>query len=110
MSMKEKISSLKSEILKAIAQPTRLRILELLRDKELCICEIAPMINGEQSNVSKHISILEKARLVTTRKEGARVYVKANPFVFLVLDSLNEILKRVIEEEKKAIEEVELTL
>lgn len=105
--MEEKIFELKAELLKAIAQPVRLKILELLRDKELCICEIAPMINGEQSNVSKHISVLEKSKLVTTRKEGVRVFVKANPHVYQILDSLVEILRRRIEEEKRTIEALE---
>lgn len=105
--MEEKIFELKAELLKAIAQPVRLKILELLRDKELCICEIAPMINGEQSNVSKHISVLEKSKLVTTRKEGVRVFVKANPHIYQILDSLVEILRRRIEEEKRTIEALE---
>jgi len=105
--MKEKLLQFKAEILKAIAQPTRLKILELLREKELCICEIAPLINGGQSNVSKHLSVLEKSKLVASRKEGVRVYVKANPSVFPILDSLAEILRKRIEEEKKEIEELE---
>lgn len=105
--MEEKIFELKAELLKAMAQPVRLKILELLRDKELCICEIAPMINGEQSNVSKHISVLEKSKLVTTRKEGVRVFVKANPHIYQILDSLVEILRRRIEEEKRTIEALE---
>lgn len=105
--MEEKIFELKAELLKAIAQPVRLKILELLRDKELCICEIAPMINGEQSNVSKHISVLEKSKLVTTRKEGVRVFVKANPHIYKILDSLVEILRKRIEEEKRTIEALE---
>ncbi len=55
--MEEKVLELKADILKALAQPTRLKILELLRDGEKCICEIVPAINGEQSNISRHISL-----------------------------------------------------
>lgn len=70
--MGEKAIQLKSEVLKALAQPTRLKILELLRNGERCICEIVPAINGEQSNISRHISTMENSHLITTRKDGSR--------------------------------------
>jgi ArsR family transcriptional regulator len=49
--MNERILELKAEILKALAQPTRLKILELLRNGERCICEIVPAINGEPTSL-----------------------------------------------------------
>ena len=58
--MEERVLELKAEILKALAQPTRLKILELLRDGEKCICGSVPAINGEQSNISRHISLMQK--------------------------------------------------
>ncbi len=58
--MEERVLELKADILKALAQPTRLKILELLREGEKCICEIVPAINGEQSNISRHISLMQK--------------------------------------------------
>lgn len=68
--MEEKVAGLKAGVLKAMAQPTRLKILELLRDGERCICEIIPAINGEQSNISRHISVMQKSHLISTRKYG----------------------------------------
>ena len=47
MQMEERVLELKAEVLKALAQPTRLKILECLREGEKCICEIVPAINGE---------------------------------------------------------------
>ncbi len=92
--MQEKALFMKSEILKALAQPTRLRILECLRDGEKCICEIIPAINGEQSNVSRHISLMQKGGLVTTRKDGVKVIVRvADPKIFAILDQVGIILK-----------------
>jgi len=44
--MEEMAIQLKAEVLKALAQPTRLKILEMLRNGERCICEIVPAING----------------------------------------------------------------
>jgi len=102
--MEERVLELKAEILKALAQPTRLKILELLRNGERCICEIVPAINGEQSNISRHISLMQKSHLVTTRKDGVKVMVKVkDPRVFEVLDSISTILKSRMSEQSKLI-------
>jgi DNA-binding transcriptional ArsR family regulator len=101
-SMEEKVLELKADILKALAQPTRLKILELLRNGERCICEIVPAINGEQSNVSRHISLMQKSNLVATRKDGVRVMVKVkDPKLFDVLDRVSQILRSQIKEQEK---------
>jgi ArsR family transcriptional regulator len=102
--MEERVLELKAEILKALAQPTRLRILELLRNGEKCICEIVPAINGEQSNISRHISLMQKSHLVTTRKDGVKVMVKVrDPKIFDILDRVNSILKSQMNEQSRLI-------
>ncbi len=63
-----------AEILKAIAQETRLSILELLRDGERCVCEIFPAIKQEQSNVSRHLNLMRKAGILTRRKDGLKIF------------------------------------
>lgn len=104
--MDEKVLELKAEILKALAQPTRLRILECLRNGEKCICEIIPAINGEQSNISRHISLMQKSHLVTTRKDGVKVMVKVrDPKIFEILDNVSLLLKRQIVETGKLVRE-----
>jgi len=103
--MEDRILELKAEVLKALAQPTRLKILELLRNGERCICEIVPAINGEQSNISRHISLMQKSHLVTTRKEGVKVMVKVrDPKIFEILDSVSLLLKKQIQETGKLIQ------
>ena len=103
--MEERILELKADILKVLAQPTRLKILELLRNGERCICEIVPAINGEQSNISRHISLMQKSRLVTTRKDGVKVMVKIrDPKIFEILDSVSLLLKKQIQETGKLIQ------
>ena len=92
--MEERVLELKAEVLKALAQPTRLKILECLRGGERCICEIIPAVGGEQSNISRHISLMQKSRLVTTRKDGVKVMVKVtDPKIFAILDQISVILK-----------------
>ena len=99
--MEEKVLELKAEILKALAQPTRLKILDLLRNGEKCICEIVPALNGEQSNISRHISLMQKSHLVTTRKDGVKVMVKVrDPKIFEILDRVGSILKNQMKEQE----------
>jgi ArsR family transcriptional regulator len=103
-SMEERVLELKAEILKALAQPTRLKILELLRNGERCICEIVPAINGEQSNISRHISLMQKSNLVTTRKDGVKVMVKvSDPKIFDLLDRVSSILRTRMNEQSRLI-------
>ena len=105
--MEEKVLELKAEILKALAQPTRLKILELLRDGEKCICEIVPALNGEQSNISRHISLMQKTNLVVTRKDGVKVMVKVKDLeLFNILDGVSKILKDRFKEQEKLLLEI----
>ncbi len=105
--MEERVLELKAEILKALAQPTRLKILELIRNGEKCICEIVPALNGEQSNISRHISLMQKSNLVTTRKDGVKVMVKVkDPKIFDILDKVSAILKTQVSEQNKLIRSI----
>jgi len=87
-----------------LAQPTRLKILECLKNGERCICDIIPAIDGEQSNVSRHISLMQKNHLVTTQKDGVRVMVKVkDPEIFNILDRVSKILKGQFKEQEKLL-------
>jgi ArsR family transcriptional regulator len=102
--MDEMAIQLKAEVLKALAQPTRLKILECLREGERCICEIVPAINGEQSNISRHISLMQKSKLIATRKDGVRVMVKVKePEIFEIIDRVGVFLKKQIQEQKRLL-------
>jgi DNA-binding transcriptional ArsR family regulator len=57
-------------ITKALADENRLRAIGLLRGRELCLCQIIEVLGLAPSTVSKHMSILNQARLVQSRKEG----------------------------------------
>ena len=105
--MDDRVIEMKAEVLKALAQPTRLKILECLRNGEKCICEIVPALNGEQSNISRHISLMQKSNLVTTRKDGVKVMVKvSDPEIFQILDSVTLLLKKQMIETGKLFQEL----
>ncbi len=61
------------EIFKALADPTRIKILECIKDEEKCICEVIPYTGKSQPNVSLHLKVLKQADLVNERKDGTRI-------------------------------------
>ena len=64
------------QITKALADSHRLRILMLLQDGELCVCQIVEVFDLAMSTISKHLSILAAADLVVSRKEGRWAYYR----------------------------------
>ena len=63
-------------VMKALADPSRLRIVAALRGRELCLCQIVELVGLATSTVSRHMSILEHARLVDARKDGRWAYYR----------------------------------
>lgn len=63
-----------AEILKTLGQPTRLKIIDFLREGERCVCEIFPAIGEEQSNTSRHLNLMVSAGILFRRKEGAKIF------------------------------------
>ena len=99
--MGDELLDLKANVLKALGQPTRLKILELLRNGERCVCKIFPAIKEEQSNVSRHLALMKAAGILASRKQGQMVHYRVrDPQVFKLLDSANALLKTHINERK----------
>ena len=74
---------------------TRIRILELLRGGERCVCKIFPAIEQEQSNVSRHLSLMQKAGILSRRKEGLKIFYSVRHLeVFAILDLAGDLLER----------------
>lgn len=65
-----------SDVLKAMADPTRLKILHNLQHTERCVSDILETVGGSQANVSKHLSVLKRAGLVDCRRQGLNVYYR----------------------------------
>ncbi|QGG46781.1 ArsR/SmtB family transcription factor [Heliorestis convoluta] len=66
------------QILRAVADESRLKILRTLEKRELCNCEITDVFSLRQSTVSHHLKILAEAHLITVRKEGKWNYYQLN--------------------------------
>ena len=82
------------QLFKALADETRLRILNLIRHRELCVCQIVDVLGLGQSKVSRHLAHLRNAGLVSDRREGLWMhYSMAKPDGKLG-DLLIDLLKR----------------
>ncbi len=64
---------------KALADETRLKILEYLESGELCVCELLEVLDMPQSTVSHHLLLLQNAGLIRSRKQGRWVLYSRNP-------------------------------
>ena len=96
--MKERIFLLEADFLKAIAHPTRIQILEQLRNGEKCVCEFIEELDIEQSNISQHLSVLRKQGIVTYRKEGLKAMYQVNyQEIYIILDKVKDILLSQVE-------------
>ncbi|GAB4267733.1 ArsR family transcriptional regulator [Thermincola ferriacetica] len=91
--MDERLCSMEAEFFKALAHPTRVRILKHLKEGEKCVCEFTEDLDIEQSNMSQHLAILRKQNIVGCRKEGLKVIYKVNyPQIYEILNLVEDIL------------------
>jgi len=86
-------------VMKAVADPTRVRILKLLEPGELCVCQIIAVLALSPSTISKHLFLLKSAGLVNDRKEKKWVHYSLDrgsddPYVAGILQELSSWLDR----------------
>jgi ArsR family transcriptional regulator len=70
----------------ALSDPLRLQILELLREQELCVCELCDRLSVPQPKLSFHLKALKEAALVSSRQEGRWIYYSLNLTQFIALE------------------------
>lgn len=70
----------------ALSEPLRLQVLDLLRDQELCVCELCETLKVTQSKLSFHLKALKEAELVRARQDGRWIYYSLNLPQFVVLE------------------------
>ncbi|MBI4136491.1 metalloregulator ArsR/SmtB family transcription factor [Candidatus Roizmanbacteria bacterium] len=91
--MYEQVFKLHAKLLKALAHPKRLEIIQLLRDQELSVTDIQTMLDLPQANLSQHLMILRDAGVTNTRKEGKNIYYSIAHSNFIkASDLMREIL------------------
>jgi len=82
------------DVFKALGDSTRLKILELIKNGEKCVCEIIPDTGKSQPTVSQHLRILRQANLVKQRKEGTNFWIKAkDKKIYQIINEIREMSK-----------------
>ena len=91
-----------AEIVKAMAHPLRIAILDFLKEGEQCVFDIAQQIGSERSNVSRHLSVMVGAGVLEHRKEGLKViYRLKTPCILEFFSCVTNILKWQAKENEK---------
>ena len=95
--MSAPLYQLKAEFFKALGHPARIRVLELLSDREHAVAEMLPRVGIEPAHLSQQLAVLRRASLVTSRKEGSTVYYSlTSPHVAELLAVARQILTGVL--------------
>jgi len=80
------------EVFKALADPTRLKIIECVENGEKCICEIIPYTGKSQPNVSQHLKVMKHAGIIDERKDGTKIMIKvSNREIFNIIDKVKRL-------------------
>jgi ArsR family transcriptional regulator len=81
------------QIFKALTHPTRLAILEMLRDGEHCVCHMEAFLGVRQAALSQQLSILRDAKLIQDRRDGWNIFYRvADPRIFSIIDASQKML------------------
>jgi DNA-binding transcriptional ArsR family regulator len=108
--MPDSLRQFKAEIFQALAHPTRIAILDLMREGELTVGAFAERLNLEQANLSQHLAILRAKQMVTTRKAGNQVFYSVrDPLIWKVLDLLLRYFQKQVGESMAMLEQMEKT-
>ena len=97
-----------AEILKALAHPTRLWMVNMLSKGELCVCEFARGVDAHFSTVSRHLAVLRQAGIIGSEKRGKNVfYHLKTPCVLSFTECIERIAAAEPDSESSAAENVE---
>jgi len=84
----------RARIIKAMSHPTRLFMVDELSNGERCVCELTEMVGDDISTISKHLSVLKSAGIVTDEKRGTQVfYTLRVPCVLNFFSCVEAVLK-----------------
>ncbi len=99
-----------ADMCKVFSHPTRLAILNTLRDKEMAVSELAGRLAVSVGNLSQHLNMMKQRRVLASRKDGNNVYYRlANPKMLKAFDLIREILFEQMQRESILVRHMERT-
>src|SRR3954471_20758390 len=106
--MPDALRRFKAEIFQALAHPTRIAIVETLREGELPAGVIIARLGLEQANASQHLAVLRAKNIVVNRREGNQVFYSVrDPLLIEVLDIMRRYFQAHIEEALASLQEMD---
>ncbi|MCK4373469.1 MAG: winged helix-turn-helix transcriptional regulator [candidate division Zixibacteria bacterium] len=94
----------RAHIMKALAHPTRLFIIDELAKRERCVCELRDMIGADVSTVSRHLTVLREAGVVEDEKRGLQVWYRLKvPCILNFFGCVEDVLKANVRQMAAAI-------
>lgn len=106
--MPDTLRQFKASIFQALAHPTRIAIVEVLREGELSAGAIIERLGIEQANASQHLSVLRAKHIVNSRKEGNQVFYSVrDPLLIEVLDVMRRYFQAHVEEAVAMLKEID---
>jgi DNA-binding transcriptional ArsR family regulator len=82
----------RTRVLKAMAHPSRLLLLETLAEGERCVCDLQRLVGSDMSTVSKHLALMRRAGLVEDRREGLKIFYRLRvPCVLRFLECVDAV-------------------
>ena len=105
--MSRPLYQLKAEFFKTLGHPARIRVLELLSQRDHSVAEMLPEVGIEPTNLSQQLAVLRRAGLVTTRKNGSAViYSLTSPLVAELLAVARRIMTEVLTGQVELLEDI----
>ena len=95
----------RARILKALAHPSRMFIVDKLSEQPHCVCELTAMIGADTSTVSKHLSILRDAGIIADRKQGTTVYYSLEaPCILRFIGCVEQVIEQNIQKQLASLQ------
>jgi DNA-binding transcriptional ArsR family regulator len=105
--MDSPLRQFKAQVFQGLAHPTRIAIVEALRDGEVGAGTLVAQLGVEQANLSQHLAVLRARQVVTSRKEGNQVfYALRDPVLVQVLDLLKEYFNSHLQQTAAMLDEI----
>lgn len=96
---------IRARIIKAMAHPSRLMIIDALSEGEKCVCELRDLVGSDISTVSKHLALMREAGIVTDRKVGQQVFYSLRvPCILNFFGCVEAVIRSTAEEQMELVQ------
>ncbi len=105
--MSDRVYELHAEVCRILGSANRIKILEVLQDKEKSVNEISEALGLRQANVSQHLSVMRSKGVLKTRKVGTSIYYSvSNPKIVQACDLMRQVLMEQLKENERLVQHI----